>query len=123
MLNPSMTKQDLVQPVRSKSEEDYENQLINFLKNHFKNLVIRRGHTRKGIRIDFVLEGTFAIDLITIDTEGKLVNLMTQISLSKEDFDKLCVVLIDLGFISETTINSYISQFRDMRVRVIYKKI
>ena len=70
-----------------------------------------------------MLEGTFAIDLITIDTEGKLVNLMTQISLSKEDFDKLCVVLIDLGFISETPINSYISQFRDMRVRVIYKKI
>ena len=111
------------QPNEAGSEKDYEDQLIQFLNKIVPNIAIQQGHTRKGIKIDFVVEGTIAIELILVNNEGKLVNAMTQMSQSKEDFDRLLIVLVKTGLVSISTIDDYVKQFDEMGIVVILKSV
>ena len=102
------------QPENIANENDAEQQLMQFLNLRFPNIVMRPGHTATGLRIDIVIEGTFAIELVTVDSESRLVTLMHQIVQSKEDFTRIAVVLVDLGKIPFDKIQNYIDEYKKL---------
>lgn len=109
-------------PRNVKSEEDYENQLIKFLKMRYPNKIFRHGHTSRGIKIDIVMEGTYAIELITLDNEGKLLSLTDKILKSQHDFGKMAVILVDINKIHNSKIREYIDDFEKLGINIILKK-
>lgn len=114
---------DNFHPVDVKNEEDGEIQLIQFLHKKFPNKIFRHGHTSRGIKIDFVIEGTYALELITVDNEGKLISLMDQMLKSKQDFYNVAVILVDKGKVSFSIITEYIAEFEKIGIKTVLKKV
>lgn len=110
------------QPVNVTNETEAENELIQFLNSRFPNLVTRQGHTSTGLRIDIVIEGTIAIELITLDNEARLATLLNQIIKSKDDFSKIAVIIIDIGKVPSENIRNYVNEFEKLNVKTIIKK-
>jgi hypothetical protein len=109
-------------PIVEKDEEDCENQLINYLNSRFPNNVQKRGHTTEGRRIDIVIDGTYALELIIVSNEGKLVSLMDQVLKSKKEFSEVAVILLDIGKVTSDRIEEYINDFKAEGVKTIIKK-
>jgi hypothetical protein len=110
-------------PINVTNEAEAEKELIQFLNSRFPNMVTRQGHTSTGLRIDIVIEGTIAIELVTIDNEARLATLLNQIIKSKEDFSKIAVILIDLGKVNYDNIQNYVNEFQKLNVKTIIKRI
>jgi hypothetical protein len=109
-------------PEYAENEEAYEKELVNFLNLRFPNKIFRQGHTSSGLRIDIVIEGTYALELITVNNEGRLLSLMNQIRDSKFDYHQMAVVLIDLGRIPSEKIQDYANVYESLEVKTIIKK-
>ena len=105
-----------------KDEEDCENQLLKFLKKRYPNKIFSHGHTSRGLKIDLVMEGTYAIELITLDNEGKLLSLIDKMLKSKQDFEKIAVILVDINKIPTSKIKEYILEFEQIGIKPILKK-
>lgn len=116
------TIQEGFQPENVTNEAQAEQQLLQFLNARFPNMVKGQGHTSTGVRIDVVIEGTYAIELVTVDNESRLVTLMHQIVQSKDDFSQLAVVLVDLGKISSDKIQNYVDEYKKLNVKTVVKK-
>ena len=114
---------DNFHPVDVKHEEDGEIQLIQFLNKEFPNEIFRHGHTSRGIKIDLVIEGTYALELITVDNEGKLISLMDQMLKSKQDFYNVAVILVDTGKVSFSIIAEYAAEFEKIGIKTVIKKV
>jgi len=109
-------------PEPVKSEEESENQLIQFLNERFPGKSLSRGHTSTGEKVDIVVDGTYSIYLAVIDNEGRLVSLMEQILKSKRDFGVVAVVLLDMNEVPEYTIEKYAGAYQKIGVKVVLKK-
>jgi len=109
-------------PEYAENEEAYEKKLINFLNLRFPNKIFRPGHTASGLRIDIVIDGTYALELITVNNEGSLLSLMNQIRDSKKDYHQMAVILIDLGKIPSEKIQEYANVYESLEVKTIIKK-
>jgi len=105
------------------NEAEAEKQLMNFLDSRFPTHAKSRGHTSKGKPIDIVIDGTYAIELIVVDNEGKLVLLMDHVLKFKEDFGIVVVVLLDTDEVPVFIIEKYVKQFENMGVKTIVKKV
>ena len=102
-------------------ESDYEKQLLLFLAKKFPNQVKIQGHTTDGKKIDIVIDGTYAIELITVESEGKLVSVIDQITKSKEDFPHFLLILVDVGKVHYSKIEDYIKEYQRIGVKTISK--
>ena len=109
-------------PDSIKDEEDCEKQLIQFLNKKFPNKILRRGHTSQGVKIDLVIEGSYALELIIVDNEGRLISLMDQMLKSKQDFGKVAAILVDINKIPNPKIREYIAEFEKKGIKIILKK-
>ena len=105
-----------------KDEEDCENQLITFLNKKFPQKIFRRGHTSRGVKIDLVVEGSYALELIVVNNEGRLISLMEQMLKSKQDFGKNAVILVDINKIPASKIKEYATEYERIGIRTIIKK-
>jgi len=105
------------------NEEDCEKQLINFLNKKYPNKIFRHGHNSRGIKIDFVIEGTNAIELITLENEGKLLSLTDKILKLQQDFGKIAVILIDINKIDIIKIKEYAEELEKRGIKIIIKNI
>ena len=114
--------QDNFNLIDIKNEEDGEKQLLQFLNKKFPNVILRHGHTSRGIKIDLVIEGTYAIELITADNEGKLISLMDQMLKSQKEFGKVAAILVDINKIPNSKIREYITEFEKKKIKTILKK-
>ena len=83
---------------------------------------MRHGHTSRGIKIDLVIEGSYAIELITVDNEGKLISLMDQMLKSQKEFGKVAAILVDINKIPDSKIREYITEFEKKKIKTILKK-
>jgi hypothetical protein len=110
------------QPENVTNEQQAEKELLQFLNARFPNMIKGQGHTSTGVRIDIVIEGTYAIELVTVDNESRLVTLMHQMVQSKEDFSHLAVVLVDLGKIPFDKIQNYVDEYEKLNVKTVVKK-
>jgi hypothetical protein len=110
-------------PKNVSSEEEAEKELIHFLNSRFPNKTLGQGHTSTGLRIDIVIEGTYAIELVTLETESRLVLLLEQIVKSREEFIKIAVVLVNLGNIPIETIENYKREYEKLGVKTVVKEI
>lgn len=110
------------QPKNVTGENDAEKQLMQFLIQRYPNIVMVPGHTGAGTRIDIVIEGTYAIELVTADSESRLVTLLHQIMDSKGDFIRIAVIIVDLGKLPVEQIQSYVSEYQKLNVKTIVKK-
>lgn len=105
-----------------KDEEDCENQFIEFLNRKFPNKILRRGHTSRGVKIDLVIEGSYALELIIVNNEGRLISLMDQMLKSKQDFGKVAAILVDINKIPFSKIKEYITELEKIGIKTIMKK-
>jgi len=105
------------------NEEDFERQLLSFLDQKFPDNMKTRGHTRSGGKIDIIIDGTYAIELITVDHEGKLFSLLNMIANSKQDFSKAAVVLINVGNVSSDKIQKYVEEMKKLDIKAVVKNI
>jgi len=115
--------QDGFQPKNVRNEDDGEAQLMHFLTVRFPNVVQSRGHSRQGRKIDLVLEGVYALELILVINEAKLQALMNEINDAKQDFSKMAVILIDIGEVPATTLQQFIQEYQQLGVKTIVKKV
>ena len=83
--------------------------------------MVSPGHTITGVRIDIVIEGTYAIELVTVDNESRLVALLHQILQSKDDFLRIAVVLIDMDKVPPEKIKNYADEYEKHNVKAILK--
>jgi ABC-type cobalt transport system substrate-binding protein len=108
-------------PGTVKNEEDAENKLIGFLNTRFPNKSVTGGHTSTGKKVDIVIDGTYCIELVVVDNEGRLVSLMDQILKYKRDFGEvLAIILFD--DVPTYTIEKYVDSYRKAGAKVIVKK-
>jgi len=105
-----------------KTEEGYENQLIEFLNTRFPNKTLTGGHTSLGEKVDMVIDGTYCIELAVVNNEGRLVSLMDQILKYKMDFGEVAVILLDPNEVPAYTIEKYIDAYKQAGAKVIVKK-
>jgi hypothetical protein len=104
------------------TEEECEQQLMQFLNKHYPGRPIKIGHTRTGRRIDMVFEGTYAFELVHVTSEGKLIALTDQLGSSKKDFQNIIVILVDIDEVPLNKLNDYIKIFKDIGIVSIIKK-
>ena len=110
-------------PQNVTNESEAEKELMHFLNSRFPDVVFRPGHTSTGVKIDIVIEGTYAIELVTVLDESRLGALMHQIIQSKDDFAKMAVVvLIDLNKIPSEKLQNYVNEYEKLNVKTIVKK-
>jgi len=102
---------------------DLKTQLIVFLKTKFSNEIASGGHTSMGGEVDIVIDGTFAIRLKIVKNEGGLIFLVDQMAEYKRDFNKSAVILVDIGEIVSGKIEEYMSEYIEMGIQTIIKKI
>jgi hypothetical protein len=105
-----------------KNEEEFENQLIQFLNTRFPNKILTGGHTALGEKVDIVIDGTYCIELAVVNNEGRLVSLMDQILKYKRDFGEVAVILLDLNEVPAYTIEKYVDAYKQAGAKVIVKK-
>ena len=108
-------------PTATDNEDECENQLITFLASRFPAIVQHRGHTSQGRKIDLIIEGTYALELILVSNEGKLISLMEQIVRSKQDFSKMAVILVDVHQVPFEKIEEYCREFEHLGITTIIK--
>jgi len=101
-----------------RDEDDFEKQLIQFLKTKYPNRVKRQVDTRKG-KIDIVIDNRCAIELKIADGKGKLRNLLGQVHSYKKVYEEVAVILLDVGKLSKSVIREYIDDYKDFEVRTI----
>ena len=107
------------EPTSFENDEDCEKQLINFLTANLPSNVITRGHTTTGERIDIVIDGTYALELIIANNEEKLLYLMNLTMQSKKDFDNTAAVIIDIGAIPAEKIQEFSSEIKKIGIKTI----
>lgn len=110
------------QPTSFNNDEDCEKQLISFLTRNLPNKVITRGHTSKGDKLDIVIDGTYALELIIADNEEKLMFLMDLSLKSKKDFVKTAVTLVDINKITSTKIQEFSTEIEKKGIKTIMLK-
>jgi len=120
----------IVQSVRKKftldsvsNETDAEKQLLIFLNTKFSNRVQQEGHTSTGKRVDIVIDGTYSLELVVVQNEGRLVSLMDHLVKSKQDFSEVAVILVDIGEVPARKLEGYIVTYKNMGVQTILKRI
>ena len=114
--------EDNFKPESVHNEEEAEKELLDFLNSRFPNSIHARGHSSTGVKIDIVVEGTYAIELVTINNEGRLITLMNQIMESKEDFAHIAVILLDIGKIPSDIVKDYVNEYKKLGVRTVVKQ-
>lgn len=106
-------------PTSFKNDEDCEKILISFLTEKLPNNIIAQGHTAKGDKLDIVIDGTYALELIVADNEEKLLCLMDLSLKSKEYFDKIAVVIVDVKKIPSSKIQEFAVEFEKIGIKTI----
>ena len=102
-------------------EKDCEQQLISFLTKNFPQTIIRSGHTSQGVKIDIVIEGSYALELVLVTNEGRLVSLLNQMVKSTQDFGKNAVILVDIKKVAAPKLKEYIAEYERFGVKIILK--
>ena len=120
----------IVQSIRKKftldsvsDETDAEKQLLMFLNTKFPNRVQQEGHTSTGKRVDIVIDGTYSLELVVVQNEGRLVSLMDHLVKSKQDFSEVAIILVDIGEVPARKLEGYIATYKNMGVQTILKRI
>jgi hypothetical protein len=108
-------------PKNVKNETDAEKELVDFLNCSFPGMVIYPGHTSKGSRIDIVIYGTYAVEVVLVDGESRLITFMHQIIDVKEDFSDTLAILIDVGKVSSELVQKYASSCEKIEIATIIK--
>jgi len=107
------------EPTSFENDEDCEKQLISFLTTNLPNNVITRGHTTTGERIDIVIDGTYALELIIANSEEKLLYLMNLSMQSKKDFDNTAAVIIDIGVMPFSKLQEFADEIKKIGIETI----
>jgi len=110
-------------PTAFTSEDDGEKQLLSFLSSRFPAIISSRGHARSGLKIDLVLEGTYAVELAVLTNEGRLFSLLDEVVQSLQDFSKMVVILVDIDQVPFQKIQEYVQEFEKRGVKTIVKKV
>ena len=110
-------------PKNVTNEIEVEKELVNFLSYKFPGMVIYPGHTSTGIRIDIVIYGTYAIEVVLVDSESRLISFMHQILDIKKDFSDTLVILVDIDQVSADLIQKYAAQCEKIGIATILKNI
>jgi len=111
------------EPQNVTNESEAEKELMQFLNSRFPDVVFRSGHTATGVKIDIVIEGTYAIELVTAVDESRLGTLAHQITQAKDDFSKMAVVvIIDLNKIPSEKLQNYVNEYEKLNVKTIVKR-
>lgn len=106
-------------PSSFKNDEECEKLLLSFLTENLPNNIITHGHTAKGDRLDIVIDGTYALELIVADKEEKLLHLMDLSLKSKKDFDKTAAIIIDIGHIQNDKIQEFTYEMKKIGIKTI----
>ena len=101
------------------NDGECEELLISFLTQNLPKNIITRGHTEEGDRLDIVIDGTYALELVIADSEEKLLYLMDLSLKSKKDFDKTAVVIVDVKKIPSSKIQEFATQIERIGIRTI----
>ena len=110
-------------PKNVTSEQEAEKELLYFINKRFPQMVTRPGHTTSGTQIDIVIDGTYAIELVLVDSESRLISFMHQIIEVKESFFKAIVIFVDPGKLPEESINRYIQECEGIGINPIVKRV
>lgn len=109
-------------PMNFRDDEECERQLIAFLSKKFPNKAIARGHTSKGEKLDIVIDGTYALELIIANNEGKLAYLTNLMINSQKDFEKRIAIIVDVGKVSPDSLKEFGDDLKRLGIRTIIKK-
>ena len=100
-------------------EKDLQNQLKVLLFHKFPNRIIREGHTQSGGKIDFVIDIKYGIEVKPIWDKNTLINLLGQISIYKETYQEIAIILCDINNVPQSDIENFISRYRNQGVKTI----
>lgn len=106
------------EPEDVRDENDFEKQLTQFLKIKYPDRIKRQVGTPKG-KIDIVIDNMYAIELKIAESEGKLRNLVGQISDYKKVYSEVAVILLDVGKMSRSGIKEYIGDYENLGVKTV----
>lgn len=110
-------------PKTFRNDEECQSLLINFLTEKLPNNIVTHGHTAGGDKLDIVIDGTYALELIIADKEEKLLYLMDLSLKSKKDFNNTASIIIDPGLIDEKKIQDFASQMKKIGIKTLVKKV
>ena len=110
-------------PTSFRNDEECERLLISFLIENLPNNIITHGHTAEGNKLDIVIDGTYALELVVADSEQKLFYLMDLSLKSKKDFDKTASIIIDTGKIDSDKIQEFTNEMKKNGIKTIVIKL
>ena len=106
------------EPEECRNEEDFEKQLVQYLKYKLPNSVKRQVTTRKGT-IDLVIDNKYAIELKIADNRSKLRDTKGQIHDYLKVFNELAVIILDVGKLRRSEIKEYVDDYQELGAKVI----
>jgi hypothetical protein len=99
------------------SERAFEDCLFEFLRERFsKSHIDFQRRIDKG-RVDIVIDDEIALELKIADNKGNLNSLFGQIEWYKDHFDKLAIIILDVGRVPD--LDDFIERFESKGARVI----
>ena len=104
-----------------RDEREFETELSSFLKAKFpKYQITPQYRTTAGDKIDIVVDNLYALELKVAYSRKDLDDCFSKIHFYKKHFDKLAIVVLDIGMLSN--LNYYEKEFNKMNVEMIIKK-
>ena len=102
------------EPEKIDSEENFQSQIVVFLKAKFPDKkIVREITTKHGDRIDVLIEDKYALELKIPDDRTKLRNLGAQIEEYVEQYPNLCAIIYDDQEKNLTqTIEDYVDKYK-----------
>ena len=114
--------EDKFDPRIVKNEEDFKNRLVQFLNTNFPNEVTGEGHTSVGGGVDIVIDGTYALKIKVLTSEGAMIFLVDMMMEYKHDFHDSAAILLDIGEITSNKIEEYIKEYDSLGIKTILKR-
>jgi len=106
------------EPEDVRDENDFEKQLMQFLKIKYPDRIKRQVDTPKG-KIDIIIDNRYAIELKIADGKGKLRDLLGQVHSYKKVYSEVAVILLDVGKMSHSEIKEYVDDYENLGVKTI----
>lgn len=109
-------------PELIRDEEDFEKQLFQVLKLLYPDRVSRQVKIGK-LKADIVFDNNvYGLELKIANNRGILTSLIGQITLYKEVFNEIAVILLDVNALSIEDLNEFIGRYKNMGVKTLVIK-
>lgn len=111
------------EPPIFRDEKEFERSIYSYLKGRAIDMDIQfQQRLDSGGRIDIVINKEIGVELKIAESRNHLRDLIGQIEEYAEIFDKLLVIILDVGYVDDNTIEHYKNKFEEKKAEVFVMK-